>query len=99
MTGRGNAILLNNTLAMKKEPYLCDCDIGSETPGALVTADEGAGDALLVNDTLTEALLLVFHVADGSRLGSGFSATYGGLHQGVPPVSRTQTHAFWRSSL
>jgi len=45
--------------------------------------DEGSGDLLMVNNTLTEAVLLVFHVAAGSQLGSGFALSYGGLHQGV----------------
>ena len=45
--------------------------------------DKGSGDVLMVNNTLTEAVLLVFHVAAGSQLGSGFALTYGGLHQGV----------------
>ena len=44
---------------------------------------------LRVNATLTEVLLVVFHVADGSALGSGFSATYGGTWQGL--VSRNST--------
>ena len=51
-------------------------------PGPLVTAEEDSNDLLLLNNTLTEAMLVVFHVADGSVLGSGFSATYGSTRQG-----------------
>ena len=36
----------------------------------------------MLNDTLTEALLLVFSVAAGSELGSGFSVTYGSTSEG-----------------
>jgi len=56
---------------------------GTVTPQDLITADEGSGDLLMVNNTLTEAVLLVFHVADGSQLGSGFALSYGGLHIGA----------------
>ncbi len=36
-----------------------------------------------VNGTLTGAMLLVFEVADGSKLGGGFSAFYGPAHSGA----------------
>jgi hypothetical protein len=52
-------------------------------PPVLVTADEGTGDLVMLNDTLTEALLLVFSVAAGSELGSGFSVTYGSTSEGL----------------
>ena len=56
---------------------------GAEVPEPLVTAEEDSEDLVMLNNTLTEAILVVFHVGDGSALGSGFSATYSGAHQGL----------------
>ena len=55
-------------------------------PEPLVTAEEDSSDLVLFNNTLTEAMLVVFHVADGSVLGSGFSATYSRVYQGLASV-------------
>ena len=52
----------------------------------MVTAEEDSSDLLILNNTLTEAMLVVFHVADGSVLGSGFSATYSRARQGLASV-------------
>ena len=59
---------------------------GAEVPEPLVTAEEDSNDLVLLNNTLTEAMLVVFHVAYGSVLGSGFSATYSRVHQGLASV-------------
>ena len=56
---------------------------GAEVPEPVVTAGEDSEDLLMLNNTLTEAMLVVFHVSNGSALGSGFSATYSGAHQGL----------------
>lgn len=49
-----------------------------------MAAEEDSADLVVVNSTVTEAILVVFHVADGSLLGSGFSASYSGPDQGGP---------------
>ena len=51
---------------------------------------------LKMNNTLTEALLVVFHVADGSALGSGFSATYGSTRQGLSFAATTTCRAHFQ---
>ena len=51
-----------------------------------MASEEDSADLLMMNNTITEAMLVVFHVADGSLLGSGFSASYSGLDQGAPNV-------------
>lgn len=60
---------------------------GAEVPEPLVTAEEDSSDLVFLNNTLTEAMLVVFNVADGSVLGSGFSATYSRVHQGLASVT------------
>ena len=65
-------------------PEAAQCNAGTETPQDIIATEEDSADLLMTNDTLTEAVLVVFHVADGSLLGSGFSASYSGLDQGAP---------------
>ncbi len=67
-------------------PEAAQRNAGIETPQDIVATEEDSADLLMVNDTWTEAVLVVFHVADGSLLGSGFSASYSGLNQGAPYV-------------
>ncbi|CAK0784083.1 hypothetical protein CVIRNUC_007286 [Coccomyxa viridis] len=62
---------------------------GAEVPEPLVTAEEDSSDLVFLNNTLTEAMLVVFNVADGSVLGSGFSATYSRVHQGQVSSNRS----------
>jgi hypothetical protein len=62
---------------------------GSWLPPVLVTADEGEGGLVMLNDTLTQALLLVFSVAAGSELGSGFSVTYSSTSKGLHTFTQT----------
>ncbi|BDA45146.1 probable procollagen C-endopeptidase enhancer 1 [Coccomyxa sp. Obi] len=56
---------------------------GFEVPLSLETSTGDDDHIFQVNGTLTGAMLLVFDVADGSKLGGGFSAFYGPVHSGA----------------
>ena len=68
-------------------PEAAPSDAGTETPQEVIAAEEDSADLVVMNGTITEAVLVVFRVADGSLLGSGFSASYSGLDQGSALLS------------